>query len=389
MISIAEDRTRRPPRLPTRAAAGPVGDAGAVRFGIFFELSVPPPFDGAAERAVYRNALEQAVLADELGFDWVWAVEHHFLEGYSHCSAPELFLTAVAARTERIRVGHGAVVCVPEMNHPVRVAERAAALDILSGGRLDVGTARSSTWTELGGFDVDPDMTKQTWDEYVHVLPKMWSGEPFSHEGLGWRMPERRVLPTPVQSPHPPLWVTVTTPGTELDAADRGIGCLGVAAVSFVEQERRTAEYRRRIQLCEPVGGVNDAVTTQNFLYCHEDIDVAARGRREHGDDVRPVQQPPAVDPRGLPDERLPQPRQPAAVGGQAGDRCAERSPTAARGRGHRRPGADHRRDRAVGERRHRRHQLHAQRAWRRSPRPTVLDSLRLFAAEVMPKFRS
>ncbi len=93
----------------------------------------------------------------------------------------------------------------PEMNHPVRVAERAAALDILSDGRLDVGTARSSTWTELGGFDVDPDMTKQTWDEYVHVLPKMWSGEPFSHEGLGWRMPERRVLPTPVQDPHPPL----------------------------------------------------------------------------------------------------------------------------------------------------------------------------------------
>ena len=165
-----------------------------------------------------------------------------------------MFLTAVAARTERIRVGHGAVVCVPEMNHPVRVAERAAALDIISGGRLEVGTARSSTWTELGGFDVDPDMTKQTWDEYVHVLPKMWTGDPFAYEGIGWRMPERRVLPTPVQRPHPPLWVTVTTPGTELDAADRGIGCLGVAAVSFAEQERRTAEYRRRIQLCDPVG---------------------------------------------------------------------------------------------------------------------------------------
>jgi len=247
-----------------------------VRFGIFFELSVPPPYSGADEQLVYANALEQAVLADELGFDWVWSVEHHFLEGYSHCSAPEVFLTAVAARTSRIRVGHGAVVCVPEMNHPVRVAERAAALDIVSGGRLDVGTARSSTWTELGGFAVDPDLTKQTWDEYVHVLPRMWSGEALSWEGIGWRMPERRVLPMPVQRPHPPLWVTVTTPGTELDAADRGIGCLGVAAVTFAEQERRTAEYRRRIQLCDPVGGVNDSVTTQNFLYCHEDLDRAA-----------------------------------------------------------------------------------------------------------------
>src|SRR4029078_8151004 len=103
------------------------------------------PCSVAGEEPVSRNAIEQAVLADELGFDWVWAVEHHFLEGYSHCSSPEVFLTAVAARTERIRVSPGGVVCVPEMNPPVRVAERAAALDIISGGRLDVGTARSST----------------------------------------------------------------------------------------------------------------------------------------------------------------------------------------------------------------------------------------------------
>lgn len=249
----------------------------AVRFGIFFELSVPPPYSPQLEQQVYANALAQAVLADELGFDWVWAVEHHFLQGYSHCSAPELFLTAVAMRTSRIRVGHGAVVCVPEMNHPVRVAERCAALDILSGGRLEVGTARSSTWTELGGFSADPDLTKKTWDEYVRVLPRMWMDEAFAWEGLGWSMPERSVLPKPMQQPHPPMWVTVTTPGTELDAADRGIGCLGVAAVSFAEQERRTADYHRRVESCTPVGGrVTNMVTTQNFLYCHEDLDTAA-----------------------------------------------------------------------------------------------------------------
>ena len=120
---------------------------------------------------MFDHALEQARLADELGFDWVWAVEHHFLEEYSHCSAPEVVLTAVAAQTERVRIGHGAVVCVPEMNHPIRVAERCATLDIVSGGRLEVGTARSSTWTELGGFDADPDDTKKTWDEFVRVLP--------------------------------------------------------------------------------------------------------------------------------------------------------------------------------------------------------------------------
>src|SRR5687768_7111495 len=109
-----------------------------MRFGIFFELSVPRPFSRQAEHQVYANALEQARVADELGFDHVWAVEHHFLEEYSHCSSPEVLLTAIAAQTRRIRVGHGAVVCVPEMNHPVRIAERAAALDIISGGRLEL-----------------------------------------------------------------------------------------------------------------------------------------------------------------------------------------------------------------------------------------------------------
>ncbi len=247
-----------------------------MRFGIFFELSVPRPFSAEREREVFENGLEQARLADELGFSTAWAVEHHFLEEYSHCSAPEIFLTAVAAQTRRIRVGHGAVVCVPEMNHPIRVAERAAFLDILSGGRLEFGTARSSTWTELGGFAADPDATKKDWDEYVRVLPKMWTQDTFAYEGGCFSMPERAVLPKPLQQPHPPMWVTVTSPGTELDAADRGLGCLGVAAAGFAEQERRTVEYHRRVKLCDPVGAVNDRVSTLNFLYCHEDARVAS-----------------------------------------------------------------------------------------------------------------
>jgi alkanesulfonate monooxygenase SsuD/methylene tetrahydromethanopterin reductase-like flavin-dependent oxidoreductase (luciferase family) len=249
-----------------------------MKFGIFYELSVPRPLGRDLERQVYHTSLEQCRVADELGFDHVWAVEHHFLEEYSHCSAPEVFLTAVAAQTSRIRVGHGAVVCVPEMNHPVRVAERAAALDIISNGRLELGTARSSTWTELGGFGADPDDTKKTWDEFCRVIPRMWTEEVFSWEGKSFSMPERNVLPKPLQDPHPPMWVTVTSPGTELDAAERGLGCLGVAAVSYEEQERRTAEYHRRIAGCDPVGSVvNDQVHTMNFLYCHEDYEVAKR----------------------------------------------------------------------------------------------------------------
>jgi alkanesulfonate monooxygenase SsuD/methylene tetrahydromethanopterin reductase-like flavin-dependent oxidoreductase (luciferase family) len=253
-----------------------------MRFGIFFELSVPRPFTPEGEGRVIQNALEQARVADELGFDTAWAVEHHFLEEYSHCSAPELLLTAIAMQTRRIRVGHGAVVCVKEMNHPVRVAERAAFLDQLSGGRLEFGTARSSTWTELGGFLADPDATKKEWDEFVQVLPRMWTEERLSWEGTCFSMPERAVLPKPLQRPHPPLWVTVTSPGTELDAAERGLGALGVAAASFKEQERRTRAYHQRIQHCRPAAGmVNDRVATLNFLYCHEDERVAGeRGMR-------------------------------------------------------------------------------------------------------------
>jgi alkanesulfonate monooxygenase SsuD/methylene tetrahydromethanopterin reductase-like flavin-dependent oxidoreductase (luciferase family) len=243
-----------------------------MKFGIFFEISIPRPWHDGVEKAVYDRCLEQAVLADEVGFDYVWAVEHHFLEEYSHCSAPEVFLTAVAMKTERIRIGQGIAVCVPEINHPIRIAERAAVMDILSGGRYDFGSGRSATWTELGGFRANPDTTKATWDEFVRAIPRMWTEERYAHDGVSFSMPSRAVLPKPYQKPHPPMWVAVTSPGTELDAADRGMGALGLTFVDFAVQERRTHEYRRRIQQCEPVGSVvTDQVAAVNFLFCHED----------------------------------------------------------------------------------------------------------------------
>lgn len=253
-----------------------------MKFGLFYEISVPRPWTRESERTVYENALEQVRLADELGFDQVWAVEHHFLEEYSHCPAPELFLTACAMITRKIRVGHGIIVCVPEFNHPIKIAERTAVLDILSGGRLEVGTGRSATWTELGGFRANPDTTKKSWDEFVRCLPKLWTQDSFSYEGEFWSMPERTIVPKVYQRPHPPLWVAVTSPGTELDAADRGLGSLGLTFGQFAEQEKRIAEYRRRIRHCEPVGEfVNDQVSTVNFLYCHEDDATGrATGRR-------------------------------------------------------------------------------------------------------------
>jgi|TARA_R100000005_G_scaffold7152_2_gene3252 alkanesulfonate monooxygenase SsuD/methylene tetrahydromethanopterin reductase-like flavin-dependent oxidoreductase (luciferase family) len=243
-----------------------------MKFGIFFEQSVPRPWDGEIEHTVYQNALEQARLADELGFHSVWAVEHHFLEEYSHCSAPDVFLSAIAAQTKRVRVGHGIVVCVPGFNHPIRIAERAAVLDIISSGRLELGTGRSATWPELGGFQSNPEETKKSWDEYIHCIPKMWTQERFEYQGEYFSMPSRAVLPKPYQKPHPPLWVAVSSPGTETDAADRGMGALGVSFTSFAAQEKKVKAYHERIANCDPVGEfVNNQMASVNFLYCHPD----------------------------------------------------------------------------------------------------------------------
>ena len=243
-----------------------------MKFAIFFELSVPRPWSDTSEWQVYQNALEQIRLADELGFDQVWAVEHHFLEEYSHCSAPEVFLTAAAMQTQRIRIGHGIMTILPPFNHPVRCAERAATLDLVSNGRLEFGTGRSTTWTELGGFRADPDETKNMWDDALHAIPRIWQDEVFSWESPYWSFPPRCVVPKPLQKPHPPLWVAVSSPDTATQAAERGIGMLGVSIGTPKDQEGRIADYRRIIKDCEPVGAfVNEQINTLNWLYVDED----------------------------------------------------------------------------------------------------------------------
>ncbi len=242
-----------------------------MKFGIFHELSVGKPWHDCSEFEVYHNALEQVELADQLGFDQAWAVEHHFLEEYSHCSAPEVFLAAAAARTKNIRLGHGVMMVLPPFNHPARCAERAAALDIVSSGRLEFGTGRSATWTELGGFRCDPDVTKEMWDEALRAIPKMWTQETFSWKGKYFSMPERAIIPKPLQKPHPPLWVAVSSPETAVQAAERGIGLLGVSIGTPEEYEQRVKDYRRVVRQCEPVGEfVNEQVNGVTFLYVDE-----------------------------------------------------------------------------------------------------------------------
>src|SRR3954463_6500518 len=168
------------------------------------------PWDENEEYNTYHEALDQIELADKVGFDYVWEVEHHFLTEYSHSSAPEVFFGAISQRTQRIRLGHGVVLLPHRYNHPVRVAERAAVLDILSNGRVELGTGRSITEQELGGFLIDPDETIGQWEESVRAIPQMWMKDKVSFDGKYLQMPERSVLPKPIQKPHPPLWHAAT-----------------------------------------------------------------------------------------------------------------------------------------------------------------------------------
>jgi alkanesulfonate monooxygenase SsuD/methylene tetrahydromethanopterin reductase-like flavin-dependent oxidoreductase (luciferase family) len=249
-----------------------------MQFGLLYELQTPP---GVSEFDIYHQALEQIELADELGFDYAWEVEHHFLEGYSSSPAPEVFLGAVSQRTRRIRIGHGVVTLLPSMNPPARVAERTAALDILTRGRLDVGTGRASTHEELGGFNVDPEATREMWRESLTEIVRMWTQTPYpGYEGRFFSMPSRNVIPKPVQQPHPPLWMACTDPNTIETAARTGIGALSFSIGSPEKMAERVRLYHELFDQAEPIGRVtNRKVAATSFMYCGE----TEREAREHG----------------------------------------------------------------------------------------------------------
>ncbi|HBZ71841.1 MAG TPA: LLM class flavin-dependent oxidoreductase, partial [Deltaproteobacteria bacterium] len=177
-----------------------------MKIDLLYEIQIPKPHDERSEYRAYWEAMEQIELADRMGFSTAWAVEHHFLTEFAHSSAPEVFLAAVAQRTQRIRVGHAVTLLPYPFNHPIRVAERIGALDIVSNGRVEFGTGRSSAY-EQEGFEVAPDETREMWQEALEMIPRMWSTEEFSHDGKYFRIPRRNVVPKPIQKPHPPIWV--------------------------------------------------------------------------------------------------------------------------------------------------------------------------------------
>ena len=246
-----------------------------MRFGIFYEHQLPRPWDAGAEQRLYADALDQVEIADRVGFDYVWEVEHHFLEEYSHSSAPEVFLAAASQRTKTIRLGHGIVQIPAAVNHPARVAERVATLDLVSGGRVDFGTGEASSMAELGGFGIRRKEKRAMWEDSIDVLSRMFVETPFA----GWdspylQMPPRNVIPKTVQKPHPPLWVACSRRETIQFAARNGIGALSFSFAEPEDAARWVEDYYRLLasDKCVPAGfAVNPNVAVVLPMMCHED----------------------------------------------------------------------------------------------------------------------
>ncbi|MES2938184.1 MAG: LLM class flavin-dependent oxidoreductase [Pseudomonadota bacterium] len=234
-----------------------------MKFSLFFEMQLADPTQ-ASEQQLFRDCLEQARLADEMGYHCIWAVEHHGLYEYAHSSAPEIFLSFVAAQTRRIRVGHGCTLLPFRYNHPIRVAERLATLDILSGGRLNWGSAKSVSRVEQGAFQVVREDLQDEWMEALRMIPEMWTQEVYSHSGRFFQIPETRIVPKPLQDPHPPMFAACSRPEHAPVLGRLGLGVLSLAMYRDELLAEHVQAYRDSLVGCTPIGK-----TVTNHFACN------------------------------------------------------------------------------------------------------------------------
>jgi alkanesulfonate monooxygenase SsuD/methylene tetrahydromethanopterin reductase-like flavin-dependent oxidoreductase (luciferase family) len=250
-----------------------------VKIDLFNEIQNPRPWPVGHEQQRFQRAIEQAKLADELGYGCWWQVEHHGAGEFSLSSAPELVLAAIAQHTNRIRIGHSAVLAPGRFNHPIRVAERAATLDHLSGGRVELGLTRS-TIPEWRLFNISPEQARAQTQEAFEMVPRMWTSDDFSHHSENYQISNISISPKPLQQPHPPLWQAAASPTSFEDAGRRGVGVLGTTMWESLERVGRMIKlYRTAAEACtEPVGSfVNNQVGYFTFVHCAETDEQAMR----------------------------------------------------------------------------------------------------------------
>ncbi|HEV8296093.1 MAG TPA: LLM class flavin-dependent oxidoreductase [Acidimicrobiales bacterium] len=244
----------------------------AMKFAMFYEIPVARPWDPRSEYRAYKDTVEQVKLGDKVGFHSFWTVEHHFLEEYSHCSNPETLYGHIAAVTENIRIGYGVRLLPKPYNHPVRTAESVAVLDLLSDGRVEFGTGRSSTRAELEGFGINPKETREMWREALQHIVGCWTNDEYEFKGDYWSMPKRRVLPKPFQQPHPPIWGATSSLEGHYEIGKQGIGLCSFTVGQPPEMlaERIENFHRGHADCPEPVGLFrNQQAATFTMVHCN------------------------------------------------------------------------------------------------------------------------
>lgn len=250
-----------------------------MKIDLFNEIQNPRPWPAGHEQQRFRKAIEQAKLADELGYGCWWQVEHHGAGEFSLSSAPELLLAAISQHTSRIRLGHAAVLAPGRFNHPIRIAERAATLDHLSGGRVELGMTRS-TIPEWRLFGIEPEQARAQTRQAFEMVPGMWTSDRFSYHSDTYQIDDVSVVPKPLQRPHPPLWQAAASPSSFEDAGRRGVGVLGTTMWEPLERVGRMIQlYRAAAAACtDPVGSfVNNQVAYFTFVHCAETDEQAMR----------------------------------------------------------------------------------------------------------------
>jgi alkanesulfonate monooxygenase SsuD/methylene tetrahydromethanopterin reductase-like flavin-dependent oxidoreductase (luciferase family) len=219
------------------------GDRAAVKFSIIYEAQTVAT-DPDTEFQMFHDIVDQCLLAEKVGFDVVWAVEHTALPQYAHMSAPETFLAFIAGKTDRLEIGHGVVCLPPAMNHPVKVAERIATLDILSKGRVHFGMGKGGTQQEAGTFGYRLEDLPPMIEESMYLIPKIMTQEFIEHNGKYVQIPRRPIYPKPYQKPHPYLYMATTKPDTLAVAGARGIGALVLGFGGPPDVAQKNAIYR-------------------------------------------------------------------------------------------------------------------------------------------------
>ena len=215
-----------------------------MRFGLFHTVQWP---EGSGQQQQYRNALDQALLAEELGFDAVWMTEHHFTR-HGITSDSLMLLTHLAATTQRIRLG--TAVAVLPFHDPVRLAESTALLDQLSDGRLDVGIGRGYQWTEYEGFALELADGTDRFEEALAVLLASWNAtEPFDFDGRFHQYRAAFPQPRSVQQPHPPVWHATTSAAGLHRCAENEWGVLLAQGTPSAVVERLVHDYRDQLAL--------------------------------------------------------------------------------------------------------------------------------------------